>query len=236
MGTETFQSDLTLGVVFLLRRLISRPPVQGKHMCIKLLKRLRRRNSGKWLINIRKSISLPVSLCYLVLWVVVSDARIQVLPSVLWGPFVPNYEKALSTSPGSLGTIGLFRDLFDRTDYPQTVFGHVVDVRDVARAHVLALSAPPLPNKEHKRLISSHRNFTWEEIVNAIREKYVGEENVQKRLPGEEAAASAVKQFNVPLDDSLTRKAIRFGDYTPFDDTIVATFEAFSLWEKTFKI
>jgi nucleoside-diphosphate-sugar epimerase len=154
---------------------------------------------------------------------------------VIWCPFVPNYENALSASPGALGTVGFFRDLFDRTDYPQNEMGQVVDVRDVARAHVLALSAPPLPNKEHKRLISSHRNFTWEETVKVIREKYANEEKVLKRLPGEEAAANAVKQLDVPLDDSLTRKAIGFGDYIPFEDTVVATFEAFSLWEKTFK-
>jgi nucleoside-diphosphate-sugar epimerase len=155
---------------------------------------------------------------------------------MIWGPFVPNYEKVLSDSPGSLGTVSLLRDIFDNTEYPQSKMGFIVDVRDVARAHVLALSAPPLPNKEHKRLISSHRSFTWEETVKVIREKYAGEENVQKRLPGDEAAANAVKQRNIPLDDSLTRKATGFGDYTPFEDTVVATVEAFYLWEKTFKI
>jgi nucleoside-diphosphate-sugar epimerase len=154
---------------------------------------------------------------------------------MIWGPFVSNYEKVLSASPGALGTVSSFRDLFDRTDYPQNIIGHIVDVRDVARAHVLALSAPPLPNKEHKRLISSNRNFTWEEAVKVIREKCAAEERIQKRLPEKEAAAHAVKQVNVPLDDSLTRTAIGFGEFTPFEDTVVATFEAFSLWEKTFK-
>lgn len=114
--------------------------------------------------------------------------------------------------------------------------GSIVDVRDVARAHILALAAPPRPNKEHKPLISSHRSFTWEESVKVIQEKYADEEKVQKRLPGEEAAANAVKQRNVPLDDSLTRKAIGFRDYILFEDSVVAAFEAFSLWEKTFKI
>jgi len=109
-----------------------------------------------------------------------------------------------------------------------------VDVRDVARAHVLALSTPPLPNGMHKRLVSGVRPFNWEDAAQIIRER-CADERVWKRLPGEQARSKVGIRPVAPFDDSLTGKVLGFGDYMPFEDTVLGTFEALSLWESTFK-
>jgi len=49
----------------------------------------------------------------------------------------------LPASLGSLATLSLFKDFLDKDEYMQKEMGVIMDVRDVARAHVLALYASP---------------------------------------------------------------------------------------------
>jgi len=116
---------------------------------------------------------------------------------------------------------------------PTNALGLIVDVRDVAKAHLLALSSPPLKGT-NKRLIVNNKNFTWSEVVRVIRasKEYAGE-SVLKRLPLEDAESGA--QITTPLDDSLTQKAIGFGEYVDFEKTVVDTFGAVLAWEKQVK-
>jgi len=156
------------------------------------------------------------------------------LPSAVFGPFVPNFLETLSPSNGFIGNTNSFvQALLDTPDrqYPENVMGLVVDVRDAARAHVLALTAPPLPNKEHKRLITSNKNFTWDEVVRVLRANYP--ESVGRRLPLEDAKVGA--QLTAPLDTSLTEKVLGFGSYIPAEKTYVDTLQAVLDWEKRFK-
>ena len=54
-----------------------------------------------------------------------------------------------------------------------------VDVRDVARAHVLALKAPPSAD-EPKRFIVSSSRFTWKEAIEFIAQ---ARPELKERLP-----------------------------------------------------
>jgi len=156
-----------------------------------------------------------------------------ILPSVVLGPFAPNFSDTLSSSPGSLGTNGFVQALLDTPNrqYPSNPMGWVVDVRDVSHAHILALSAPPLPNKQRKRLIISNKSFTWAEIVKVLKAKYP--EAVGKRLPADDAPVAA--QLVAPVDTTLANKAVGFGGYKPIEETYLETFQAVLEWERRFK-
>jgi len=114
--------------------------------------------------------------------------------------------------------------------YPESTLGAVVDVRDVARAHVLALTAPPLPGGRHKRLIIHRQIFRWNEVVKIIVERYP---EAAGRLPAEDAAVGP--QITAPRDTSLAEEALAFGGYLPLEETVLAAFEAIMDWEKRFK-
>jgi len=160
-----------------------------------------------------------------------------IIPVLCWGPFVPNFERSLSDSPASLSSVSFLRNLVDgngsgrKAKLPDSEMGHLVDVRDVARAHVLALACPALPNREHKRLILHHRNFKWDEVVKVLKERYSEDEKVQQRLPEGEVGGN---QLDAQLDTSLVAKAIGLDHFIPFEDTVVTTYQALTSWENRF--
>jgi len=81
-----------------------------------------------------------------------------IVPPFIFGPYVPHFP--LPTSPKQLGTNGLLYILLNRTN-PDVITPLFCDVRDVAKAHVLALKAPPLPPSEieKKRILISGGNL-----------------------------------------------------------------------------
>jgi nucleoside-diphosphate-sugar epimerase len=67
-----------------------------------------------------------------------------------------------------------------------------VDVRDVARAHVLALKLPP-SSSSPKRFVLSTNTFTWKEAIELVAEK---RPELKERLPvitGKETSGWAVR-------------------------------------------
>jgi len=155
-----------------------------------------------------------------------------------WGPFVPNYETALTSSPGSLSTSLLLQTLLNCKSLsaelggPGSTFGHLTDVRDVARAHVLALSAIPLPGGEHKRLILPYLTFKWDNVIKVLRQRCFDDEKVLSRLP---EGSITVRQMGAPLDTSLVAKTIELDSHVPFEDLVIETYQTIVLWEKLFK-
>jgi nucleoside-diphosphate-sugar epimerase len=148
---------------------------------------------------------------------------------ITWGPYVPNL--SLTSSLSSLGTNGFLRPLLDREtgQYPTSPLV-AIDVRDVARAHVLALAASPLPDGRHKRLILPYHHLQWKEVAEIIKKKYP---EASGRLPTKEASKEG--SVMAPVDTSLTDEVIGSGGYIPVEETILATFEAIMDWEKRFK-
>jgi nucleoside-diphosphate-sugar epimerase len=95
-----------------------------------------------------------------------------------------------------------------------------VDVRDVARAHVLALKAPPSPD-EPKRFIVSSSRFTWKEAIEFIAQ---ARPELKGRLPVITGKEPAVPPF-ATLDTSATEKILGLRNYVKWQDTILDTID-----------
>ena len=94
-----------------------------------------------------------------------------------------------------------------------------VDVRDVAKAHVLALKLGPSPQETPKRFILSTSTFTWQEAAKLLAEK---RPELKDRLPvitGNEPPLGPL----ATLDTSKTESVLGMRDYVKWEDTILDT-------------
>ena len=94
-----------------------------------------------------------------------------------------------------------------------------VDVRDVARTHVLALKLPP--SETLKRFILSTSTFTWTEAVALLAEK---RPELKERLPvvtGREPPLGTV----ATLDTSKTESVLGMKNFIKWQDTILDTID-----------
>jgi len=92
-----------------------------------------------------------------------------------------------------------------------------VDVRDVARAHVIALKVPP--SDEVKRFVISSSRFTWVEAVEFLAQ---ARPELKGRLPMITGDVPPVQPF-ATLDTSTTESVLGLKDYTKWQDTILDT-------------
>jgi nucleoside-diphosphate-sugar epimerase len=90
-------------------------------------------------------------------------------------------------------------------------------VRDVARAHVLALKAPP--SDEPKRFILSSSTFTWKEAIEVIAE---ARPELKGRLPVITGNEPPVPPF-ATFDTSATESILGFKNYVKWEDTVLDT-------------
>ena len=95
-----------------------------------------------------------------------------------------------------------------------------VDVRDVARAHVLALKVPPSTD-EPKRFILSSSRFTWKEAIEFITQ---ARPEVKGRLPVITGKEPAVGRYAV-LDTSETEKTLGIKGYVKWQQTVLDTID-----------
>jgi len=95
-----------------------------------------------------------------------------------------------------------------------------VDVRDVARAHVLALKVPPSAD-EPKRFIVSSSRFTWKEAIPLIAQ---ARPELEGRLPVITGKEPAVPPFAI-LDTSATEKILGLKNYVKWEDTVLDTID-----------
>jgi nucleoside-diphosphate-sugar epimerase len=95
-----------------------------------------------------------------------------------------------------------------------------VDVRDVARAHVLALKLPP-SRDELKRFIISSSTFTWKEAVELLAQ---ARSELKERLPvitGKEPPVAPGATF----DTTATETILGLKNYVKWQDTILDTID-----------
>jgi nucleoside-diphosphate-sugar epimerase len=94
-----------------------------------------------------------------------------------------------------------------------------VDVRDVARAHVLALKVPP--SDEPKRFVVSPNTFTWKEAI-----EFLGQARpeLKGRLPVITGKEPAVPP-SATLDASVTADILGLKNYVKWQDTILDTID-----------
>ncbi|TFK62519.1 NAD(P)-binding protein, partial [Pluteus cervinus] len=97
-----------------------------------------------------------------------------VLPSFVYGPFPEHFP--LPSSPNALGTNRIVFNLISgEVPIPSSPF--VVDVRDVAKAHVLALSVPRVPeggDLEQKRFLVASSVYTWRDAAADLKKSRPG--------------------------------------------------------------
>jgi nucleoside-diphosphate-sugar epimerase len=95
-----------------------------------------------------------------------------------------------------------------------------VDVRDVARAHVLALKVPPSAD-EPKRFVVSSSRFTWKEATEFLAQ-------ARPELKGRLAVITG-KEPPVPpsaiLDTSATENILGLRNYVKWQDTVLDTID-----------
>ncbi|KAH9983332.1 hypothetical protein BJV74DRAFT_886893 [Russula compacta] len=95
-----------------------------------------------------------------------------------------------------------------------------VDVRDVARAHVLALKVVPSPDAVKRFVISSSR-FTWKEAIEFIAK---ARPELNGRLPVITGKEPALPPF-ATLDTSTTESILGLKDYVKWQDTVLDTID-----------
>ncbi|KAJ4481272.1 hypothetical protein J3R30DRAFT_3700970 [Lentinula aciculospora] len=154
------------------------------------------------------------------------DTNLSVLPTLIFGPLVPNYP--VSNSQTSIGTnFNLIKIITTGTDaYPTFPHGHLVDVRDIARAHIAALSAPPIPGRD-KRLIISNTIFKWKDVSDLIRRE---RPDLAFRLPKEDIIPP--RQSDAPLDTSFASEVLGLTEFIHWEETALAAIDVQIAWEK----
>ncbi|KAH9065276.1 NAD-P-binding protein [Lactarius vividus] len=93
-----------------------------------------------------------------------------------------------------------------------------VDVRDVARAHVLALKLPP-SSESPKRFILSTSRFTWKDAIELLAVK---RPELKERLPVITGYEPPVGPF-ITLDTSKTESVLGMKNYMKWQDTVLDT-------------
>jgi len=147
-----------------------------------------------------------------------------VLPPAIFGSYVPNFSV---TSRDNLGTNGYVYSLIADSAYPQMPVGHLVNVRDVARAHVVALSVPPIPGRD-KRIIVSSSTFTWRGAADLIRRK---RPELKERLP-KEGLEQGFRQRDAPLDTEFAKEMLDLKEYIGWEETILEALDASLILER----
>lgn len=116
--------------------------------------------------------------------------------------------------------------IFTLGTYPNYLVGHMVDVRDVAQAHVAALSAPPIPGR-NKRFIICAGTFKWKAVADLIRRE---RPELANRLPKEDVVPP--RQTDAPLDTSFAAEVLGLKEYIPRDVTLLAGIDLGIDWMK----
>jgi len=179
----------------------------------------------------------------------------------MFGPYAtPTYP--LPSSSEDLNANQLIYQLLSHSSsspYPDLTVGYMVDVRDVARAHILALSElsdPSQPNdadKFNKRIILSSHTFSWPQLAEMIAEK---KPDLKERLPSPSSSNTACRQTSAPLDLSLMKRLFQVESTAdrvvvqndgqssetegsnlpmiPWEETVLAALELVLKWEEAY--
>ncbi|KAJ7840744.1 hypothetical protein B0H13DRAFT_147288 [Mycena leptocephala] len=159
-----------------------------------------------------------------------------IFPPTLYGWFLKDYPvpKNVAELNGNKFMYELIQKGVDFPTWPVTTIAHN---RDVAKAHILALTAPILPKGEKKRFIISLGTMTWVEAIQFLKQpeavaafKERGHDIVA-RLP-DISAAGMQSQFS--LDTSLTENVLGLqkDDYITWKEILLEVMPNLMDWEK----
>ena len=115
--------------------------------------------------------------------------------------------------------------------YPasDTIVSNVIDVRDLAHVHILALSAPPHPKGTQKRLLVQSEQFTWPEAADLLRKE---RPELASRLPPKEKDSEAPAMTKAPMDTRLSKEVLGDLKFITWQESILASIDAAVAWEK----
>ncbi|KAJ6544842.1 hypothetical protein DFH09DRAFT_1282272 [Mycena vulgaris] len=159
-----------------------------------------------------------------------------VFPPTLYGWFVEGYPvpKSVAELNGNKFLYELIQKGVNFPTWPLTTIAHN---RDVARAHVLALTARVLPPGEKKRFIVTLGTMSWVEAIAFLKEpgsvaRFTERgHDIVARLP---AVAGAAAQSQYGLDTGLTERVLglRAGDYVSWKEILLEVMPRLMDWEK----
>ena len=161
-----------------------------------------------------------------------------VLPPTIHGPFIPNYPTPKVRQ--ALGSPNFIYNLFalgpSAHFRPFWQVSAQANVKDIARAHVDALSTPPLlldGTRERKRLIVYAGNMFWTDVIDHIREKWP---QISDRLVKRELV-EAVQMTTAKYDSSFTNKVLGWSQesYIDWKQTVDETVDTLLKWESATK-
>jgi nucleoside-diphosphate-sugar epimerase len=147
-----------------------------------------------------------------------------VLPGFIFGPYAETYPRPITKD--TIGTNGLIYGIMKGpTSQPPP---YVADVRDVAKAHVLALDLPRNPGALERRYIVNGGNLTWQEAIDHLKVTHP-----ELKTPSSSEYPGMPGPVSV-LDTSNTITDLKFGKFIDtkqtVDDTVVALQEVEKSW------
>ena len=153
-----------------------------------------------------------------------------VLPGLILGPYSKTFP--LPTSVGTMGTNDFIHGMINKGEVP---FAPVwlVDVRDVAKAHIMALEKLPLPADDLKRFTINAGTFPWKKLAEhllktkpELRDRIIPLDTVPP-LPGPLGS----------LDTTRAKEILGCTEYIPmektFEDAVDDILMLEKLWAKT---
>ncbi|KAJ3570791.1 hypothetical protein NP233_g4166 [Leucocoprinus birnbaumii] len=147
-----------------------------------------------------------------------------IFPPTIYGWFTKHYP-----TPNTIAELNGNKFLYELIQkdikFPNWPIATIAHNRDVAKAHVLALTAPRLPKGEKKRLIISLGTMSWVEAIEFLKTPEVVEmfkargHDIPSRLPDVEDAGI---QSQYSLDTSLTERVLgmKNSDYISWKDIL----------------
>jgi nucleoside-diphosphate-sugar epimerase len=147
-----------------------------------------------------------------------------VLPGFVFGPYAETYPRPIKKD--SIGTNYMIHGIMNGP-YPQFP-PYVVDVRDVAKGHLLAMNLPRNPGALNRRYIVNGGNLSWREAVDHLRVSHP-----ELKLPPTDQYP-AMPGPGTTLDTSNTIADLKFGKFREptqvVDDAVVALQEVEKTW------
>ncbi|KLO12866.1 NAD(P)-binding protein [Schizopora paradoxa] len=145
-----------------------------------------------------------------------------ILPPLIYGPVLPGVkfkDRAALLGHSTIG--GAFYENILPENGPQTKLKAIqdtipltVDVRDVAKAHILALTAPPTSRVGRKRLLIAGEAFLWKDAVEHLLDV---RPELRERLPN---PSEARKLVTTTMDVARAREVLGLDSYVDWRKTV----------------
>ncbi|KAF8647119.1 hypothetical protein AX16_006951 [Volvariella volvacea WC 439] len=153
-------------------------------------------------------------------------------PSFVYGPFTPYFLLPDAPDYDAISTnLIVYNWLKPGGSFLKSPM--YVDVRDVARAHVAALDAPPTSEAGRKRILfSSPLNFTYEDVLNLIKDK---RPELKDRIIAKAAPTFPFKRAPINYSRIEQLTGMKEDDFHTFEETILDTIDALVALEGKWK-